>query len=35
MESRRAADEDIQKALDKYKELIQMKILEKRNDIRN
>lgn len=34
IESREKTDEDIQKALDKYKELIQEKILQKRNDIK-
>ena len=34
IESRKKSDEDIQMALDKYKELIQTKILEKRNDIK-
>ena len=35
IESRKVTDDDIQSALDKYKELIQQKVLEKRNDIRN
>ena len=35
VESRKVTDDDIQAALDKYKELIQQKVLEKRNDIRN
>jgi hypothetical protein len=34
IESRKTTDEDIQKALDKYKELIQEKILNQRNDIK-
>lgn len=34
IESRKIADEDIQNALDKYKELIASKIMEQRNDIK-
>ena len=34
IESRKIADEDIQNALDKYKELIASKIMEHRNDIK-
>lgn len=34
IESRRVSDEDIQLALDKYKELIAARIMEKRNDIK-
>jgi hypothetical protein len=35
IESRRITDNDIWDALDKYKELIQDKIITKRNDIKN
>ena len=35
IESRKVTDDDIQAALDKYKELIQQKVLEKRNDLKN
>jgi hypothetical protein len=35
IECRRTTDQDIWNALDKYKELIQEKIITKRNDIKN